>query len=113
MSGKQKSAERAIEQFHSDFNAGNFRKIYQKSDDLVFKRGQTENALVEELEKIKNRMGTVKKSKVVSTSSRSHNRGTDLYLNCETEFTNGNARERFTYVFIGDKVLLVGYEFNP
>jgi hypothetical protein len=40
MSGKQKSAERAIEQFHSDFNAGNFRKIYQKSDDLVFKRGQ-------------------------------------------------------------------------
>jgi hypothetical protein len=113
MSGKRKSAERAIEQFHSDFNAGNFRKIYQESDDLIFKRGQTENALVEELESIKNRMGTVKKSKVVSTSSRNHDRGTDLYLTCETEFTNGIEQESFTYVFIGDKILLEGYEFNP
>lgn len=104
-------AERAMEEFHADFNAGNYKKIYLESD-VLFKSGRGEEVLVRKLEQTKNKFGDVKSSKVTGSSTRDHNRGTDIYLYCDTEFTNGKAKEKFTFVLIGEQVLLEGYESN-
>lgn len=108
----RRAAERAMTQFHTDFNAGNYKKIYQESD-VLFKGGRSEDFLLWKLGQIKTKVGDVKSSKIISSSTRDHNRGTDVYLYCETEFANGKAKENFTFVLIGDQVLLEGYESNP
>jgi hypothetical protein len=107
---KQNPAEREIERFHAEYNAGNYLKLYEEADDLVFKRSTSQTLFMDRLEKAKAKLGTVKRTKIVSRSSRNHDRGTDFYLTCDTEYTNGKAQEKFTYVSIGDKIFLEGYE---
>ncbi len=105
-------AERAAEKFHEDFNAGNYRKIYEEGDDGVFKATYSESVFINRLEEIKKKLGAVKKSKFINSNERKHNRGTDVYVRYETEFANGKANESFTYVLIGDKILLGGYQIT-
>lgn len=108
---KIKQAEGEVEKFHAEYNAGNYLKLYQESDEQGRKM-ISEKAFVQELERAKGKIGNARQTKIVSRSSRKHNRGTDVYLTCDTEYERGKAQEEFTFVFIGDKVFLYTYRIN-
>lgn len=109
--GKSKEAgESAVVQFHNQFNAGQYKQIYDQADE-AFRKAATETEVLALLEAIHKKLGTIKQA---NASGWHVNMGeaTTVSLQYETEFTEGKATEQFVFLVSGEKAALVNYTIN-
>jgi hypothetical protein len=109
--GKE-NAERAVEKFHNQLNAGQFHEIYAETDD-AFKKAATEEQTTQLFEAVHRKLGTVQNAKLagwhVNTAAGT---GTSITLGYEVDFSEGKGTEEFVFRLAGDKALLFNYNVN-
>jgi hypothetical protein len=104
-------AESAVTQFHNQFNAGQFHDIYNQADE-GFKASGTEAGLVEYLQALQRKLGTVKQSNQTGWHVNATPNGTVVTLGYDVEFSEGKGTEQFVFHMSGDKALLYNYTVN-
>jgi hypothetical protein len=108
--GKQTS-ERAVVQFHSQFNAGQYHDIYSQTDE-GFQKASSEPDTIALFEAIRRKLGTVKNSNQVGWHVNATPMGTMVSLAYEVEFSEGKGTEQFVFRVSGDKASLFNYNIN-
>ncbi|MFN0139760.1 MAG: NTF2-like N-terminal transpeptidase domain-containing protein [Pyrinomonadaceae bacterium] len=106
-----KAAEPAVEKFHRQFNAKDFKNIYAESGDLM-KKSTDEKKFVEFLDAIYRKLGTHQKSKAAGWHVNTGPLSSHVTLTYESEFSDGKAAEEFLISVSGDEVRLEGYHIN-
>lgn len=104
-------SEAAVKKFHDQFNAGKYADIYTESDDQ-FKKVATEKDLVDLLQAVQRKLGTVKDVKGSTWGVNATTSGTMASLSYDTDFTEGRAEEQFVFHITGNQAKLVRYNIN-
>lgn len=104
-------AEKAMDQFHQQFNGEQYGDIYAGAD-AQFKRATTEAALTQLLQAVRRKIGMFKQARQTNFNIVSGTNGTTVTMVYASEFTQGNATEQFLYAIVGSKAVLVGYNIN-
>ncbi len=104
-------AEAAVAQFHSQYNAEQFREIYAQADN-EFKKSASETDFVTLLEALHRKLGTVKQSNETGWGVNATPLGTMATLAYEVEFSEGKGTEQFVFHISGDKATLYHYNVN-
>ncbi len=104
-------AEKAMDQFHQQFNGEQYSEIYAGAD-AQFKQSTTEAALTQLLQAVRRKIGTFKQARQTNFNIVSGTNGTSVTMVYASEFTQGNATEQFRYAIVGSKGVLVGYNIN-
>ena len=105
------TAEKAMDQFHQQFNSEQYGEIYAAAD-AQFKRSTTEAALTQLLGAVRRKIGTFKQARQTNFNIVSGTNGTSVSMVYASEFTQGNATEQFQDAIVGSKGVLVGYNIN-
>lgn len=108
--GKE-SAEKAVEKFHSQLNAGQYHEIYTESDE-GFRKGITEENTVALFDAVRRKLGTVQRANSSGWHVNTNPGGTFVTLGYDVEFTEGKAVEQFVYRVSDGKALLYNYNIN-
>jgi hypothetical protein len=108
--GKQ-IGERAVVQFHNQFNAGQYHDIYSQTDE-GFQKASSEPDTIALFEAIRRKLGTVKNSNQVGWHVNATPMGTMVSLAYEVEFSEGKGTEQFVFRVSGDKASLFNYNIN-
>ena len=106
-----KTAEPAVEKFHTQFNAKQFSEIYNGSGDSM-KGATTEKQLTDLLDGVYRKLGTYKNSTATSWHVNTTPSSTMVTLSYDTEFSDGKASETFVVSVSGDTAKLEGYNIN-
>jgi hypothetical protein len=104
-------AESAVAQFHNQYNSGEFHEIYNQADE-GFRKSGNEASLIEYLEALRRKLGTVKNAKQTGWHVNATPAGTIVTLGYDVEFNEGKGTEQFVFRVSGDKALLYGYNVN-
>ena len=104
-------AEAAVAQFHNQYNAGQFREIYNQADE-GFKKSASETDFVTLLEALRRKLGTVSQSNQAGWGVNATPMGTMATLAYEVEFSEGKGTEQFVFHISGDKAMLYNYNVN-
>lgn len=107
----QQLAESAVENFHSQFNAGKYSEIYYQADD-EFKKSVTEKEWIELLEAVRRKLGTVTNATSSGSNVKTTNAGTVATVTYNVEFSEGKGTEQFVFHVTDDKALLYNYNVN-
>ncbi|HZN06148.1 MAG TPA: DUF3887 domain-containing protein [Pyrinomonadaceae bacterium] len=108
--GKE-NAERAVEKFHSQLNAGQFQQIYSESDE-AFRKAVTEEQALQLFDAVHRKLGTVQQAKLTGWHVNATTGGTAVTLGYDVDFSEGKGTEQFVYHVSGDKALLFNYNVN-
>jgi len=108
--GKE-NAERAVEKFHSQLNAGQFQEIYTESDE-AFRKAVTQEQALQLFDAVRRKLGTVQQAKLSGWHVNATPGGTAVTLGYEVDFSEGKGTEQFVYHVTGDKALLLNYNVN-
>lgn len=106
-----KAVDPAIEKFHTQYNAKQFKEIYEQSGDMM-KDAATEKDMVELLEAMHRKLGTYKTGKFASWHVNSGPLSSQVRIEYDSEFTDGNGTETFIFSVAGEVVKLEGYYVN-
>jgi hypothetical protein len=104
-------AAEAVRKYHDQYNAGQYRDIYQQSDE-AFKKGVEEQANTELLSAVEHKLGKVSEAKQVGFNANWSPEGTFVNLTYESTFERGKAYEQFVWRTSGDGAKLVSYNIN-
>lgn len=105
------AAERAVEKFHNQLNAGQFREIYAEADE-GFKKATKEEDAIALFDAVRRKLGTVQKATLSGWHVNATTGGNAITLGYSVEFSEGKAVEQFVYRQSGDKVALFNYNVN-
>jgi hypothetical protein len=105
------AAEAAVVQFHAQFNASQFRDIYNQAHE-DFRKSEGEAKVIQYLEALRGKLGTVKQANQKSWHVNSTPAGTMVTLNYDVEFSEGKGTEQFVFRITDDKPLLHTYHVN-
>ena len=108
--GKE-NAERAVEKFHNQLNAGQFQQIYSESDE-AFRKVVTEEQALQLFDAVRRKLGTVQQAKLTGWNVNATTGGTAVTLGYDVDFSEGKGTEQFVYNVTGDKALLFNYNVN-
>jgi len=103
--------ERAVAQFHNQFNAGQYHEIYAQADE-GFRKGASEPETLALFDAVHRKLGTVKSANQTGWHLNSTTAGTVVTLAYNTEFTEGHANEEFVFYMSGDDARLFHYNIN-
>ena len=104
-------AEAKVPEFHALLDAGDAHAIYAASaDDL--KKSVSERDFVAFIDAIHRKLGPVKSMEKPAWQSSHMPGGTFVTLTYKTQFSEGEATERFVYRIVGDQATLAGYNIN-
>jgi hypothetical protein len=103
--------ERAVGQFHNQFNAGQYHEIYAQSDE-GFRKATSEADTLALFEAVRRKLGTVKNSNQTRWHANVSPAGTMVTLAYDVEFSEGKGTEQFVFHINGDKALLFNYNVN-
>ncbi len=103
--------ERAVVQFHNQFNAGQYHEIYAQSDE-GFRKASSEQDTLALLEAVRRKLGTVKQADQQGWHVNATPGGTMVSLAYEVEFSEGKGREDFVFKVSGDRALLYNYHIS-
>ena len=103
------SADRAVERFHNELNAGQFDVIYNQSA-AAMKSTTSKNEMVKLLSAVRTKLGAYKSG---TRNSWRVNYGTNAntVILFDSNFTNGKAQETFTFGN-EENSPLIGYNIN-
>jgi len=104
-------AESAVAQFHNQYNSGQFHEIYVQADE-GFRKSSNEASLVEYLEAMRRKLGTVKQANQTGWHVNATPAGTMVTLGYDVEFSHGKGTEQFVFRVTGDKALLYSFNVN-
>ena len=104
-------AESAVAQFHSQYNSDQFHEIYNQADE-GFRKSGDEASVVEYLEALRRKLGTVKTAKQTGWHVNATTAGTIVTLGYDVEFSEGKGTEHFVFRVSGDQALLYRYDVN-
>jgi hypothetical protein len=104
-------AERAVEKFHSQLNAGQFQQIYSESDE-AFRKAVTEEQALQLFNAVRSKLGTVQQAKLTGWHVNPTTGGSAVTLGYDVDFSEGKGTEQFVYHVTGDKALLFNYNVN-
>ena len=105
------AAEKGVEQFHNQLNAGQFKEIYAQADES-FKSAAKEEDAIALFDAVKRKLGDVKKASPMGFFANTNTSGTFVTLTYETEFSEGKATEKFIFKINGEKALLYNYNID-
>ena len=105
------AAERAVTDFHSKLDAGDFKTIYDGAH-ADLKQSSTSKDFTILLEAIHRKLGTVQKSEAAGWNVSSVNLQTNVTLTYKTKFAEGDGTETFVYRVNRGSALLCGYNIN-
>ena len=108
--GKEQG-ERAVEQFHQQFNAEQYQEIYRQGDDK-FREAVSEAEFVEFLGAVKRKIGSVSKATQSGWHVNATMMGTVVTLGYEVEFSDGKGVEQFSFLVSGEQAKLLRYDVN-
>ncbi|HXL79844.1 MAG TPA: hypothetical protein VN951_03125 [Pyrinomonadaceae bacterium] len=103
--------ERAVVQFHNQFNAGQYHDIYSQTDE-GFRKGTSESDTLALFDAVHRKLGTVKNANQTEWHVNATTAGTVVTLTYNTEFTEGHANEQFVFYVTGDSARLFHYNVN-
>jgi len=103
--------ERAVDQFHNQFNAGQYHEIYTQSDE-GFRKSTSEADTVALFEAVRRKLGTVKNANQTTWHVNTTPTGTVITLAYDVEYSEGKGIEQFVFQVRGDKALLFNYNVN-
>ena len=103
--------ERAVDQFHNQFNAAQYYEIYVQSDE-GFRKSTSEADTVALFEAIRRKLGTVKKANQTTWHVNATPTGTVITLAYDVEYSEGKGTEQFVFQVRRDKALLFNYNVN-
>ena len=103
--------ERAVDQFHNQFNAGQYHEIYTQSDE-GFRKSTSEADTVALFEAVHRKLGTVKNANQTNWHVNATPTGTLITLVYDVEYSEGKGIEQFVFQVRGDKALLFNYNVN-
>ena len=105
------TAEKAISSFHSELNAGDFRKIYNNTD-TDFKAATKEADFLKLLGLVHSKLGYFKTGKSLRWSDDVMTNGHRVALSYKASYQNGDADETFVYRLNNGNTALIGYRVN-
>jgi len=108
--GKEQ-AERAVEKFHQQFNAAQYSEIYQQGDSK-FKEAVTEAELMQLLEAVRRKLGTVEGATSTGWRVNATPMGTVAMVGYDTQFSEGKGNEQFSFLISGEQANLLRYDVN-
>ena len=108
--GKEQG-ERAVEEFHRQFNDGQYQEIYRQGDDK-FREAVNEAEFVEFLGAVKRKIGSVNKATPTGWNVNATMMGTVVTLGYEVEFSDGKGVEQFSFLVSGEQAKLLRYDVN-
>jgi hypothetical protein len=111
LSKSKEISEAAVKRFHDQFNAGKYTDIYTEADE-EFKKVATEQELVDLLQAVQRKLGTVKDVKGSSWGVNTTTSGTMASLSYDVDFREGRAAEQFVFHITGNRAKLVRYNIN-
>ncbi len=103
--------ERAVDQFHNQFNAGQYYEIYGQSDE-GFRKSTSEADTVALFEAVHRKLGTVKNANQTNWYVNATPTGTVITLTYDVQYSEGKGTEQFVFQVRGDKALLFNYNVN-
>ena len=103
--------ERAVGQFHNQFNAGQYHEIYAQSDE-GFRKATSEADTLALFEAVRRKLGTVKNSNQTRWHVNATPAGTMVTLAYDVEFSEGKGTEEFVFHINDGKALLLNYNVN-
>jgi hypothetical protein len=108
--GKQ-LAGGAVQDFHRRLNAGEFEEIYHQADE-GFRAGQSREDLIEFLRIVHTKMGDAGPASQNNVRVDANTRGTFVTTWYSTQFSNGTAIEKFTWIKQHENLKLYGYRIG-
>jgi hypothetical protein len=105
------AAQRAVDKFHNQLNAGQFHEIYVESDE-GFRKAATEQDVVALFDAVRRKLGTIKEAKQTGWHVNRATGGTVITVGYDVQFSEGKAVEQFVFRFSGDKATLFNYNIN-
>lgn len=108
--GKEQG-ERAVEQFHKQFNESRDREIYQQGDEK-FREAVSEAEFSEFLSAVRRKLGTVQNATQTGWHVNATTMRTIATLNYETQFSDGKGNEQFSFLISGEQAKLLRYDIN-
>ncbi|MGH9907584.1 MAG: hypothetical protein ACRD8U_18595 [Pyrinomonadaceae bacterium] len=111
LSKSKEMGQHAVDQFHRQFNAGQYHEIYVQSDE-GFQKSSSEADTVALFGAIRRKLGTVKTANQTSWHVNTTTTGTVITLAYDVDFTEGKGTEQFVLKMKGDKALLFNYNVN-
>ena len=107
----RKTADRAVQQFHDRFNAGEFAAIY--ADAAQEFRDTTEQGFwLDLLESVRQKAGGFESTSITSSRVETGTAGTTVTAVYETRFERLSANEHFFWRISGDSARLLGYHID-
>ncbi|HJP92132.1 MAG TPA: hypothetical protein VJ875_09270 [Pyrinomonadaceae bacterium] len=107
----RETAEKAVDTFHNQLNAGQFQEIYAHSGD-EFKKAVSEADAVALFDAVHRKLGMVKQANSTSWRVGTAPFGAMTVLAYDVEFTEGKGTEQFVFQMKDNKALLVNYNIN-
>ncbi len=111
MTRGKEDAERAVADFHAEFNQGRFAAIWDSAAE-DFKGRTSRQDLAELLAAVRRKLGDVKGSTTRSWNVRSSNLTTFVLLVQDTTYATGKATETFQFVVKDGRAALLGYDVS-
>lgn len=108
--GKE-TAEKAVGEFHEQLDKENFKEIYSGTH-ADFKAASTEGDFVARLDAVHSKLGKLEKSDQAGSRVNRSRLKTNVVLTYNTKFSEGDARETFTYRIDGDHAQLYDYDIK-
>lgn len=105
------AGEAAAARFHTQFNAAQYRDIYDQAAE-EFRKAAKEQDVIDLLEGVHRKLGSVKQSNPTGWRVNTTTGGTTVILEYNTEFTEGNAVEQLVFLVTGNQALLYNYNIN-
>ena len=104
-------AEKAVAQFHEQFNARQYHEIYVQADD-DFKKSASEADFTALLEAVQRKLGTVKGANPAGWGVNATPLGTMATLSYQVDFSEGKGQEQFVFRIKNEHASLYGYNVN-
>jgi hypothetical protein len=107
----RQTAQKAVDTFHDQLNAGQFQEIYAQSGD-EFKKAISEADAIALFEAVHRKLGMVKQATETSWRVGTAPLGTMTIVAYDVEFSEGKGTEQFAFQMKDNKALLVNYNVN-
>ena len=107
-----KLSEGAVERFHEQFNTENYQMMYDQTAESLRQIVSAE-IFSQSMSEDRKKFGQVKSTKLSDWDVRDTMSGPLVHLTYDTEFTNGDAVELFSFVIKDGKAWLGAYMVKP
>ncbi|MGH9601270.1 MAG: DUF4019 domain-containing protein [Terriglobales bacterium] len=107
----KQTAEAAVQAFHTQLDAERYAEIHRGAHE-DFRKSAREGEITEFLAAIHRKLGNVQSSSQEGWQVFVTTSGTRVHLNYKTQFANGPATERFTWMIVDGRATLLGYNID-